>query len=186
MPETAKGILFNVNLKFIKNKNKPELLEKISKKLGKPLKYIDFFDYPAQELLVIVEEIAKNIFPHKKTDEVYYLLAQENFATLAQTPILKAMLPRAKKNPRIIAPKIPFLYKQIYRFGEISVVDLEEKSCRIVFKNYVSLPQLQQGFLQKVSDVLGFNHKVGLNIHKFINNGNGDIKADFDLTLRWD
>ncbi|MFH1459560.1 MAG: DUF2378 family protein [Candidatus Omnitrophota bacterium] len=184
MPDTSKGMLFNMILKFIQQKGKPELIHKISAQLDKPLKYIDFFDYPVQELMLITEKAAKGVFPDKKIETALYTLARETFTILAQTPILKAMLPRAKRNPMSVAQKIPFLYRQINCFGNISVVDVKEKSCRIIFKNYKSFPHLQQGFLQQACDYLGFITEVSLDIIKFKNNGNGDILTDFDLSLK--
>ncbi|MFH1459562.1 MAG: DUF2378 family protein [Candidatus Omnitrophota bacterium] len=185
MPATTKGMFFNVAFKLITAKGHAELIEKISKKLGKPLKYIDFFDYPIEEFMLIVEEAIKYIYPDKKFEEALYILSEESFDLIMQTPIIKAVLSGAKKNMQNIAKRIPFIYEQFNHFGKISIIDLKEKNCVIAFKNYKTYPELQQGFLQRTFDFLKLNHTVELNIHKFKNNGNGDITADFDISLKW-
>ena len=151
-PGTVKGLFFNSLLHFIEEEGGVELKTEISKELGKELKYIDFFDYPVQEYIIMQEEIVKKIFPEKTMEEGMYEMGRVDFKTFAESVFGKVVLPRLKNNLKKVSARIPSWYMRINKFGEVSVVDLGEKKFKLIFKDYKNYPQIQHGILRQAME----------------------------------
>ncbi len=186
MPETIKGMFFNDVLKFIDEQGGPELREEISQKLGKPLKYVAFYNYPIQELVLIREEAIKKIYPHKTMAEGMYELGKVAYQTFARSLVGRVVFPYMKKDFKGMSARIPVWYKYMTNFGTIKVVDAGEKSFKIVYRDYRGYPEIDQGLIQQALDELGYKGTATLHITKMDRVGPGDITTDFELTVRWE
>ncbi len=186
MTATIKGMFFNDVLKYAVEKGGPEIKKEISLKLGKPLRYIDFFNYPVQELVLIHEEIVKKIFPEKTTKDGMFELGRESFKTFAKSRIGKAILPYLKKDFKGMSNRIPAWYKQMSNYGTVEVVDLGEKSYKLVYKDNRGYPEIDHGMLQQALDSTGHKGTVTMNVDRREKAGPGDIIIDFELIVEWE
>ncbi len=186
MAGAIKGIFFNSILDLIDEKKETELKEEISEKLGKPLKYNGFFNYPVQELNIILEETVKKLYPNKTIEEGIYELGGLTFNTFVKSALGKAVLPYVKKDFKGMSNRIPSWYKQMSDYGSVSVVDLGEKSFKLVFKDFKTYPEYSHGIFQYALKEIGLKGKATLKIQKMKKLGPGDLLTDFECIIELD
>ncbi len=75
----------------------------------------------------------------------------------------------------------------VAKFGDVEVVDLGEKSFKLVYRDFKEYPEFHYGaFDYGLRNELNFDCKVTLNVERFENDGKGDVLADFEIIFEWE
>ncbi|MFH1459158.1 MAG: DUF2378 family protein [Candidatus Omnitrophota bacterium] len=183
MEGLGKGIFANIILKYLRENHHEPVIEKVSKMLGKPLKYIDFFDYPIPEFMILIEEIAKEVFPHKTLEDACYELGRISINKVLDIPVAKVAIAYARKNIHGAVKNVPLYFSQFARMGEVAVSQPNQNSYEVRFKEWQGYPHYTYAMLVFSVKEIDPNMKLKLEVRDVKILGKGKVISDFSCIL---
>ncbi|MFH1459157.1 MAG: DUF2378 family protein [Candidatus Omnitrophota bacterium] len=183
MQALIKGMFLNILLNYLKKNSHDLVTEKVSKMLDKPLKYVDFFDYPIEEFILLIEEIIKQVFPDKTFEEACYELGRISVEGIIISPVAKVAIAYAKKNIQGAIKNTPFYFSQFAKMGKVSVNQKSDYIFNVVFKAWKIYPYYAYGLLVFVLKEIDAKLKLKLEVANVKILGLGKVESDFTCIL---
>ncbi|MFH1459159.1 MAG: DUF2378 family protein [Candidatus Omnitrophota bacterium] len=183
MQSMLKGIFFNIFLNYLRKNNYEQVIENFSQITGKSLKYVDFFDYSIEEYIILMEEMAKQIFPDKTKEAAYYELGKITAIAVLNTSMAKVGIAYAKRNIRGALKNLPFYFYQFAKMKEVSVKQLDQNRYKIMFKGWPIYPDSEHGLFNFIVKQLDPKINLKFEVISLENLGHGKIRTDFSFTV---
>ncbi|HZY02827.1 MAG TPA: DUF2378 family protein [Anaeromyxobacteraceae bacterium] len=144
--DTVRGFVFGSVLSFLSERLGEEAARACDP--AGSTSRVDFFSYPATDLLQLVWNGADRLEAQLGAPErAFFALGQRAVARLLESALGKTLLKLAAGSPRRLLSQVPASYRTTVSYGERTVEWLGERSCRIVYRRDLFPLEYNRGLL---------------------------------------
>ncbi|WP_224240672.1 DUF2378 family protein [Hyalangium gracile] len=154
--DTARGMFFNGALEVARALGGSEAADRCQQLIGEK-RFIDFFNYPVQDLLRMSLEVVRTVGPRAGGGAgVLRRMGIQAAKDFLASPSGKTMLLLAGNNPRRLLNQLPTSYRTAVSFGERRVVwSVADRAGLFVAQRDFLPPAFTKGLLQGVLEGVG-------------------------------